>query len=79
MTTPAFQIGDFVRLKEPIRIGSGLSPYRGQRGEVVRVLRRTPRARPTVTVRFTKVLFDGALAHVHVVVKPGDLIREDQR
>jgi hypothetical protein len=72
-----FQNGDFVRVKEPCR--PGLRMYQGQRGEVVRVLRRTPRSRPTVVVRFPKTLFDGTLSYVRVVAKPCDLIREDQR
>jgi hypothetical protein len=75
--TTKFLVGDFIRVKEPAR--PGLRPYCGQRGEVVRVLRRTPRARPTIVVRFAKTLFDGTLSYVRVVAKPNDLIREDNR
>jgi hypothetical protein len=64
-------VGDFVRLKYPVRVG--LSQYKNQRGEVVRVLRRTPRARLTVTVAFTRELVSGFIARVTIVLKPSEL------
>jgi len=72
-----FQVGDFIRVKEPAR--PALRLYLGQRGEVVKVLRRTLRARPTIVVSFTRHLHDGTVAHVRVVAKPNDLVMEDQR
>jgi hypothetical protein len=79
MATPEFRVGDFVRLREPIRIGSGLTAYHGQRGEVTRILRRTKRSRPivtVVTVAFTRELPSGFLARVYIHLKPGDIVKD---